>query len=670
MDHSPDEPASDDAQQTSTADSAKKNSASAKSITLLIMVAIGIGFAWLSARETPIEPLSVPTQEGSEFEDFYHQNPRRIMAGTVNSWWDAIPTDVPDMQPGEGTESNISPDDYSGSKSCQKCHKKNYTDWSTHAHRWMNAIANTESVKGDFSGKSDIHYLGGHGTFSKVDGHYRMTMERDGTKRVYDIDQTIGSRFFQYYVGKLIEGPEPSDHLARQESHVLPFGYWLEYKEWVPTVHIGDERAMPDGKRDDPFDPPKPGDEVSEHFQSLYARYCNQCHSTFSFGNMLVRAAPRYGRYFPHKLHINSSQFLAQAHPSIWSGEKKPSQLVNVEVTDIFEKLMHLDSPSHAVEMGITCEACHLGAKQHALGKLKKPSFLPMSPLLKLEASSKVDPGRTPENVNWICGRCHSGTRPHLAAGMSTWNSTEYDDFALSRCASELTCIDCHNPHKTIGPRWTNTADADDASCMKCHDEYRDADTRAAHTHHSAGSTGDRCMNCHMPHLNEGLQDVVRTHMIYSPNRRDMIRANQPNACNMCHTEKSIRWTLDHFQKWYDDRPSSSILTKYDNPDQPAILEWLEDENESVRMFAAGALIRSKSFWALEELSKSLDDPFLLNRQFALKGLEDLLEVDLDDFGYRFYMTPQERAEPLSKIRAMLKKHAVAAAQKEKEKDR
>ena len=26
-------------------------------------------------------------------------------------------------------------------------------------------------------------------------------------------------------------------------------------------------------------------------------------------------------------------------------------------------------------------------------------------------------------------------------------------------------------------------------------------------------------MNCHMPRINEGLQDVVRTHMIYSPNR-------------------------------------------------------------------------------------------------------------------------------------------------------
>ena len=37
-----------------------------------------------------------------------------------------------------------------------------------------------------------------------------------------------------------------------------------------------------------------------------------------------------------------------------------------------------------------------------------------------------------------------------------------------------------------------------------------------------------------------------------------------------------------------------------------------------------------------------LDDEYLLNRQFAQQGLENMLGVRLDSFGYRFYMTPED----------------------------
>ena len=52
----------------------------------------------------------------------------------------------------------------------------------------------------------------------------------------------------------------------------------------------------------------------------------------------------------------------------------------------------------------------------------------------------------------------------------------------------------------------------------------------------------------------------------------------------------------------------------------------------------------------LYEIIQALDDPFLINRQFAGKGLERWLGCRLSDFGYRFYMTPEERREPLQAI--------------------
>ncbi len=51
----------------------------------------------------------------------------------------------------------------------------------------------------------------------------------------------------------------------------------------------------------------------------------------------------------------------------------------------------------------------------------------------------------------------------------------------------------------------------------------------------------------------------------------------------------------------------------------------------------------------------TLDDPFLLNRQFARRGFEELLGVKLLDYGYRFYMMPEERKQPMAKLRQILR---------------
>jgi len=67
---------------------------------------------------------------------------------------------------------------------------------------------------------------------------------------------------------------------------------------------------------------------------------------------------------------------------------------------------------------------------------------------------------------------------------------------------------------------------------------------------------------------------------------------------------------------------------------------------------ATGALARSDHSSALPELVDLLDDPYLLNRQFARISLEKKLGIPLIDFGYRFYMTPEERRVPLSNVRA------------------
>ena len=53
-------------------------------------------------------------------------------------------------------------------------------------------------------------------------------------------------------------------------------------------------------------------------------------------------------------------------------------------------------------------------------------------------------------------------------------------------------------------------------------------------------------------------------------------------------------------------------------------------------------------------LIDALDDPYLLNRQFAFKGLQEMLGPQLGETDYRFYMTPEERRQPLAALRARL----------------
>ena len=565
-------------------------------------------------------------------------------------WWDDLPEEVRTDFLRTGSRSNIHPSDYVGPEACKSCHPQHYQSWSKHAHRWMNALANDSTVKGDFSGKATIAYLGGQAVFHKEDGAYKMRLERGGIGRTYQVNQTIGSRFFQYYIGKQTEGPEPANHPFYRQDHVLFFGYWLDERQWVPIVHVGPE--LPDGQRPDPFDPP-----TSQPFFARYSSRCNFCHTTFPLGDMLARNPSRMARHVPVPLHFALGEYLDQNQSGIMGFLQSPSQAGDGDILRIRQDLVKMEAPQYAVTLGVSCEACHLGGKNHLdSGGQKPPRFFPASPHLFVDTREKdISFTRTHDNVNWACGRCHVGTRPTYANGISTWNSTEYSDAVSGSCFSQLRCVDCHNPHETIGPQWSHPPEKDDRLCLRCHQQFEPPEARENHTHHPSGSDGARCMNCHRPRINEGIQDLVRTHTIFSPTDKAMIEANHPNACNMCHTDQSIDWTIGYLKEWYGAGYSpEKLAANYPDRGQPVAVGWLQSESPAVRLVGADVLCRTRAEWALPELIGVLNDPFLINRQFTRRWLNNMLEVRLQDFGYRFYMTPEERRGPIAKIRSEL----------------
>ena len=590
-----------------------------------------------------------------------HSKNRLDPENSLTIHWDEVPEKIAQASVSPPNDfRNTRHKDYAGAESCKDCHKENYADWYNHAHRLMNAEANDETVAGDFSGKASLNYLGGMARFHSKDGERRMTLERDGEKRSYNILRTLGSRFFQYYIGTLVEGPEPADHPARTKEHLLPVGWWIDNAEIVPIVHVHGE--APDGERYDPFAKPT---GIS------YDRQCAVCHTTIAAGDWVMHAGGSYRMqlFSPRKVDFFASKYLSELHPDLIDPQRPFHEIGAAEITELLREEVNTKVNRHtAINLGISCEACHLGCAQHAENENIKPLFFLSDPTLHLHGESPGDIWeKTPLNKNWLCSRCHSGERPQYASGADTWNSTDYSDAIQGFCydptkarnkgMKHLTCVHCHDPHKGIGKRWSLTPRQNDEKCLACHEQFKEPKALADHTHHSNGSEGSRCMNCHMPKITEGLQDMIRTHMISNPTDPRMIEANQPNACNLCHLDKPIDWTIASLRQWYGaghDYDEAAIATAYPNRKSPTADNYLRSSSEAVRLAASQALFQQRARWALKDLIGMLDDPYLINRQFTEKGFQQEFGFNPREHGYRFTMTEEERAESIGKIRRAL----------------
>lgn len=220
---------------------------------------------------------------------------------------------------------------------------------------------------------------------------------------------------------------------------------------------------------------------------------------------------------------------------------------------------------------------------------------------------------------------------------------------------NHLTCITCHDPHKAIGYEWPLTEKQNDQKCLECHQQYRSAEQLSAHTHHGVDSSGSRCMNCHNPRINEGLETMVHTHRIFNPTDRHLIEANQPNACNLCHLDKPIDWTITHLRDWYDENLQYSdekLNANYADRQGPVAAGWLKSSHSGTRLAASSAVTREQAAWAYPLLVELLvTDDILVNRQFTQRNLKKFLGLDMKAHGYEFYMEPAKRKHVLAQLR-------------------
>jgi hypothetical protein len=585
-------------------------------------------------------------------------------------WWEKVPDEIRAASVDTGEQSNVRPQDYYGAESCRECHSENYEGWSKHPHRLMSSQAIEDRVVGDFSGQASIEYQGGTGSFYKDGDQFLMKLQRGSRSWTYAVNRTIGSRFTQYYVGKLIAGDSPPDSMRWNVEHVLPLGYWIDEKQWVPTVHVFRERQRDDDETD-----------VFENDQVMaYDAVCSDCHNTYAAGDRMIRQTgwKRLTAFSPRSMAFHLGGYLQEAHPELLTTNRQAEHYTTEQISVLGKQVSEFKVLEHGMSVGISCEACHHGSAEHAknsrAGEGKDlPSFFPVSPHIhSREKDAESLRGRTDANLNYVCSQCHSGKRPNYANGIDTWNSTEFSDATRGHCydpkkaavagMDSLTCLHCHNPHQPTGPKWKPTPAQDTRSCTSCHEQFSEPSALTAHTHHAADSPGSQCMNCHMPKINEGLQDMVRTHHIFSPTDRAMLEANHPNACNLCHVEQPIDWTIRNLQSWYGEQHQySEDALNANYPDrQGAVAEgWLASTNIPTRL--VGADVLAKAGRAMPQLLDLLiSDSHLVNRQFTQRRIDELLGIKMKDMGYQFYMTPIKRKFRIDRIRADILKRVTA----------
>jgi len=159
--------------------------------------------------------------------------------------------------------------------------------------------------------------------------------------------------------------------------------------------------------------------------------------------------------------------------------------------------------------MGVTCERCHGPAKDHVDFHRENQDAR--------EAVGITNPADLERQLQMdICGQCHGGSRElkgdalsfrpgdpledhyyppdeEADAKNSVHTSNQLNRLSQSECflQSQMTCIDCHDPHHN--ERGNEVLFS--SRCMKCHESESDC----GYFPHEGVNFAENCIDCHMP---------------------------------------------------------------------------------------------------------------------------------------------------------------------------
>ena len=499
-------------------------------------------------------------------------------------------------------------DGYVSSGACRDCHRSQYDSWHATYHRTMTQLPSPESVLGRFDG-SEAQVDDLKASFQRHGNAYQIhTTDGEGNTEVHDVKLTSGSHHMLVYW--VSTGRE-------RELAKIPFTYLREEDRWVP------ERAV--------FIRP-PGSSV-EFDVGRWNKICIACHTTHPVSGM--RDDHVDTRVAEFGISCEACHGPGEAHVRFQNGEE--------DVSKRDAMMAHPNRLSHRRASQI-CGQCH-NAGEYGQEEMEKFatcgfSYRPGNDLLEtLDTSATVDD----EKTFWPDGRVRIAGR-------------EFNGLLASPCyeRGEMSCMSCHVLHQSEDDPRPPREWADDLlgvgmdgnqACLQCHKAFEQDEALTAHTHHALGSSGSRCYNCHMPHTSYGILKAVRSHQIDSPDLKTSIDVGRPNACNLCHLDKTLAWTAGHLDEWYG--VTAPELDESQKHVSEALL-WLLSGDAGQRALAAWhmgwkpAREASGDQWLAPFLAELLDDPYDAVRYIAKRSLRRL--PSFAEFEYDFIGGPDHRA--------------------------
>ncbi|MBX7246675.1 MAG: hypothetical protein K1X53_14355 [Candidatus Sumerlaeaceae bacterium] len=465
----------------------------------------------------------------------------------------------------------------------------------------MTQAANEKTVRAPFDGKI-LKWMSIPAIPRRLDGKFviETTDPRTGEMREFPIERTVGSRRMQQYLTKV------GDRFVR-----LPVAYSMEENRWF---HLSEAFFSPDG--------------MDYHANTaVWDANCIFCHN--------VGADPG------------------------WNGSKRANPIVGMEGT--FD--------SHVAELGIACEACHGPGEAH-LQKWKsvsKPVTLPAS---RPADASIVNPERLAKDLStMVCGHCHGQRVPAEEAairkimakgdpyrpgedlskyykpvthetrvgefsfaprfwkdGSPRLTAYEYQGLLRSKCFTKgnMNCLSCHtmhegDPHGQLRPDLPGNK-----LCLQCHHEY-EGEKLTAHTHHPEGAPGSSCIACHMPPVVYGVMSWHPTHEIKTPDPVHSAEFKKPDACTVCHTDKSLQWAEARVRDWWpkEGRTTAALAAEFATPEIPRALFAGDAVYRTLAAQRLGlpAPSRRMAKWAVPMLAMALTDEYPNVRRTARNSL-------------------------------------------------
>jgi predicted CXXCH cytochrome family protein len=550
--------------------------------------------------------------------------------------------------------SNVERADYAGSEACVPCHADISAAWQrSPMHRMTREVPGAE-VRAPFDG-SALHFKDVAIVLEKrgADRFVRIVPARStASAKTYRVTRVIGGRTREDFAGVDVSG--------HGEEVVLPVSFLigpgtLRYKGYSVMVH---ERS-------------------SVHAGPSWSRTCIFCHNTVpEIDRMLGAVAGTDGRSVPGYQGEQVDRWLpreARTPPRVTDADAFASA-ANAELARLGGTPEHGDPPAvarHAidvvragfdgsslVEVGIGCEACHGGAREHTRDPRAHPSFTPVASWLASSAmtgptsapplnAGKPIAATSAPAINRVCARCHQvlfsrypftweGGRRDMMPGGSHINSGEGRDFLLGGCSAAMACTACHDPHGGADDarmRALATPEGN-ATCTPCHAELADRDRLRAHAHHDPSGAGGSCVACHMPRKNMGLAgDLTRYHRIGSPTDAARVLGDRPLECALCHVDKTVGALADAMEKWWPARyPRQRLEELYGSLDANVMRATLERGKPHEKAVAMASLADARDRSAVPLVARELVGEYPLVREWAKRALVSLrgrCDVDL-----------------------------------------